>query len=316
MTLTVREFDVKRDSGVVARMFTWSDAFTWNEQDVVNNVARFPEDRPMLRLVVEDAGEVVAYGRVCEIAPNPRGAYQGEVIVLPEHHRRGIGRDVVARLEGFASDGGAKCVLFLVHERFPGSMEAAKRFGYAPRTLYYQSFIDPQCFDRNRFASLESKVLEKGYEIRSLAELPQGEGLDKAYFEAVHASDADTPFMDYFGWPEYEDYKRMVMNVQWFDRNGVFVGLKDGEIVGVSTVNKGSGDFNGEMFIDYTGVVREHRGNGLATAMKVRALEYAKAIGGTMVRTENNTENPVMRAVNKKLGFEERPGMWMVVKEL
>ncbi len=316
MTLTVREFDVKRDSGVVARMFTWSDAFTWNEQDVVNNVARFPEDKPMLRLVVEDGGEVVAYGRMCEIAPNPRGAFQGEVIVFPEHHRRGIGREVVSWLEAFAREGGAKCLLFMVHERFPESMVVASRFGYEPRTLYYQSVIDPQGFEGERFAELVASARDKGYEVKSLAELPQGEELDRAYFDAVHVSDADTPFMEYFGWPEYDDYRRMVMNAAWFDRNGVFVALKDTEIVGVSTVNKGSGDFNGEMFVDYTGVLREHRGNGLATALKVRALEYAKSIGGTMLRTENNDANPAMRAVNKKLGCTEKPGMWMVVKEL
>jgi hypothetical protein len=35
-----------------------------------------------------------------------------------------------------------------------------------------------------------------------------------------------------------------------------------------------------------------------------------------MLRTENNIDNPAMRAVNKKLGFVEKPGMWMVVKEL
>jgi hypothetical protein len=35
-----------------------------------------------------------------------------------------------------------------------------------------------------------------------------------------------------------------------------------------------------------------------------------------MLRTENNIDNPAMRAVNKKLGFKEAPGMWMVVKDL
>jgi GNAT superfamily N-acetyltransferase len=297
-------------------MFTWSDAFTWNEQDVVNNVARFPEDRPMLRLVVEDAGEVVAYGRVCEVAPNPRGAFQGEAIVFPEHHRRGIGREIVARLEAYAREKGARCLLFLVPERHSGSIAAAERCGYSRRTHYYQSVIDPQSFDAGRFVGATERARESGFVLTSLAELPQGDELDRAYYDAVHASDLDTPFMDYFGWPDFDDYKRMAMNVQWFDRAGVFVALKDGVIVGVSTVNKGSGEFNGEMFVEYTGVLREHRGKGLATALKVLAVGHAKSIGGTMLRTENNDANPAMRAVNTRLGFVESPGMWMVVKEL
>ena len=316
MTLTVRPFEVASDAATVARMFTWNDAFTWNEQDVVNNVARFPKHKPMRRLVVEQGDEVVGYGRACEIAPNPRGAFQGELIVWPEHQRKGIGRSLVSRLEEFARERGAKCLLFMVYERWPYALEAARRLGYEPKTHYFQSSINPQEFDARAFTDTIARVVSGGYEIKALSELSECEDTNRAYYVAVHSSDTDTPYMEYFGWPDYEDYRQMVMNSQWFDRRGVFVALKEGKIVGVSTVNKGSGEFNGEMFVDYTGVLREHRGKGIATALKVCAIEHAKSIGGTFLRTENNDGNPAMRAVNRKLGFQEKPGMRMVVKDL
>jgi RimJ/RimL family protein N-acetyltransferase/N-acetylglutamate synthase-like GNAT family acetyltransferase len=54
----------------------------------------------------------------------------------------------------------------------------------------------------------------------------------------------------------------------------------------------------------FTGTVREHRGRGLATAAKRRALRAAAERGVTRVTTSNAEENVAMRAINRKLGFE------------
>jgi GNAT superfamily N-acetyltransferase len=307
MTLTIRPFDVGRDAADVARMFTWNDQFDWSDQDVAHSAAK----TPALRLMVEAGGRVVGYGRTCQYAPNPRGSFPTEVLVWPEHQRRGIAKMLLAQLEPHARAGGARCMTGLVHERNPGSLEAVGRLGYAPQTKYYQSFIDATTFEPERFDREVS-----GYIICALSDLPEGEETDRAYYEAFDEADHETPFMDYFGWLSFDEYRRKVMDPRWFDRKGAFVAIHEGKIVGMSTVNKGSGEFNGQMYVDFTGVLRGHRGRGLATALKVHALAYAKSLGATMVRTENNTDNPAMRAVNKKLGFDERPGMWLVVKEL
>ena len=316
MTLTVRNFEVDRDAAFVAKMFSWNDQFTWNAGDVAANYRRFPASRPVLRLVVESDGELVAYGRTCLFAPNPRNAFFSEVLVLPEHQRQGIGRDLVNRLEGFANEHQAQKMAFMVYDRKGGSLPAAEAMGYATVTNYYQSEIDPRTFDLSVFEPYLSKAKSFGYEVKALADLPVCDETDRNYYAAVHSADKDAPFMDYFGWPTYEEFRQVTIGAQWFDRNGVFVAVLDGEIVGSSGVNRGSIDFNGEMFIDFTGVVREHRGKGLAVALKAKATDFARQIGGTMLRTENNIDNPAMRAVNKKLGFKETPGMWMVVKEL
>jgi GNAT superfamily N-acetyltransferase len=55
----------------------------------------------------------------------------------------------------------------------------------------------------------------------------------------------------------------------------------------------------------FTGTLREHRGRGLATAAKRAALRAAAARGVTRVTTSNAEENAAIRAINRKLGFEQ-----------
>ena len=57
-----------------------------------------------------------------------------------------------------------------------------------------------------------------------------------------------------------------------------------------------------------TGVRRAYRRQGVARALKLRTIEYAKRNG--FQRILSNSDNPAMRALNKELGF--RTGPWRV----
>jgi GNAT superfamily N-acetyltransferase len=56
----------------------------------------------------------------------------------------------------------------------------------------------------------------------------------------------------------------------------------------------------------FTGVAREYRRQGIATALKVRAIEYAQARGYQIVRAYNSPVHAGALALNEKLGFERR----------
>ena len=58
-----------------------------------------------------------------------------------------------------------------------------------------------------------------------------------------------------------------------------------------------------KLYTGLTGVLRSHRRRGIATALKVTALEMAKARGVRTLETDNEENNP-MYLLNVELGFE------------
>ena len=58
----------------------------------------------------------------------------------------------------------------------------------------------------------------------------------------------------------------------------------------------------------YTGVLREHRGKGVARALKLATLEQALELGATAVETDNDSENAPILHLNEELGYREIPG--------
>jgi GNAT superfamily N-acetyltransferase len=58
---------------------------------------------------------------------------------------------------------------------------------------------------------------------------------------------------------------------------------------------------------DMTGVLRSHRGQGIATTLKSAVIAWARRNGLTALDTGNDVANAPMRAVNARLGYEPMP---------
>lgn len=54
------------------------------------------------------------------------------------------------------------------------------------------------------------------------------------------------------------------------------------------------------------------RGRGLALPLKLHAIRRAQAAGLAVMRTNNHSQNAPMLAVNRRLGFEARPGRYEI----
>jgi len=65
-----------------------------------------------------------------------------------------------------------------------------------------------------------------------------------------------------------------------------------------------------------TGVTRQARGLGIATALKVAGIEWARAEGIQEIRTWNSQRNPRMISINERFGFIREVAMCEFRKDL
>jgi mycothiol synthase len=64
----------------------------------------------------------------------------------------------------------------------------------------------------------------------------------------------------------------------------------------------------GTVWTGYTCTDRDHRGRGIARAVKLQSLAQAAELGVTVVQTDNDSENAPMLHINERLGYVRRPG--------
>jgi GNAT superfamily N-acetyltransferase len=72
----------------------------------------------------------------------------------------------------------------------------------------------------------------------------------------------------------------------------------------------------GGVWTGYTCSHPEHRGRGLARAIKLQTLAQAIELGVTTVLTDNDSENAPMLHINEQLGYDRRPGFVSLLKRV
>lgn len=81
--------------------------------------------------------------------------------------------------------------------------------------------------------------------------------------------------------------------------------------MGITEVFKYSDDY---LYIEFTGTRPKYRRRGIATAMKVLGMQWAKDNDFKSIGTTNDAINEGMIAINRKLGFMAKPARLQIEK--
>jgi len=258
------------------------------------------------RWMAEWDGVTVAFGDYVQSA----GMYHPQkfsvgVSVHPEFQGRGIGstlyRHVMEALEPFDP--------ILLRAGVREDRARAVRFlqdrGYREVMREWESRLDSAAFDPTPFAGVEEGVRARGVEIRILRELESDPGRDRKLYELDFLLEQDVPATDVKTQPEFEPWVRRSLEHPCALPDAWFVAVHNGAYVGYSNLWASQA---GEMlYTGLTGVRREYRRQGIALALKLRAVRYAQEQGGREVRTWNEVRNEGMLAINQRLGFVRQP---------
>jgi len=141
-------------------------------------------------------------------------------------------------------------------------------------------------------------------------EIPQDYRIDrindwrKAY-ELYCSTLADNP--DRISSPSYSLFRHLTVESGEFLESANVGAFLKGRLVGI-TLFKREGAAGGQVF--YTGVLRQHRGKGLAKALKARSIFEARRRGVASIYTYVNSANAPMLSANEALGFKKAGGQW------
>jgi GNAT superfamily N-acetyltransferase len=258
------------------------------------------------RWVYEHEGRVVGYTSFNQMSWmfHPRKFYV-VVLVHPEHQGRGIGSRLYEHLQERLARFEPLSCRTEINEAWAAGRRFAEKRGYKDGMRERESKLDLTRFDPGAFARDLERVSEQGIVIVDYDALAEDPERHRKIYEIDGAAGRDMPMPEPFTQPSYENFCKKLFEHPKFLPEGNMLALDEGAYVGISNLWRANKPE--DVYTGFTGVLREYRGRGIATALKVRALTQAKAMGYRDLYTSNDSTNAGMLGINRRLGFEFLP---------
>jgi GNAT superfamily N-acetyltransferase len=270
--------------------------------------ATYPGTR---RFLAERDGQAIGaatVGRIFSYPPDYRDLW-ASIVVGSEARRRGIGEALLLTVSGAAASAGKRGLQLRISAARPESIAFFEHRGFREIERARAVRLDLKSAARSTADAGKppaTSALPAGIEITTLAERPE-------LVAGVHAV-AIEAFSDIPGGDRPPDAGDLdEFRARDVDRPGVpldaFMVALDGasgHVVGYASLMFVPGSET-VAWHDMTGVLRSHRGQGIATTLKSAVIAWARRNGLTALETGNDVANAPMRAVNARLGYEPMP---------
>lgn len=242
---------------------------------------------------------------------NP-GAYHPQRYVLqlavaPEHQGQGVGAALWQALCAQLQRLGAESARIDAQEHHPVAPGFLTRRGGVPDHWVFPSVLEVARFDPTPYAPLLGRLQARGVRLTTLAELraQPTPALNARLCALMNEIRRDVPRPEPARPLSQQVFDDAILGDFGLLADGYFLAEHEGQFIGQSTLfSNGEGD---DLFTGLTGVTRAWRGQGLATALKVRVIGAALAQGAARIVTDNASDNAAMLAVNERLGFVRQP---------
>ncbi len=274
----------------------------WNrlypEQPVSEHAFSFAENRYLLARAGEDAVGYLEVGR-SRREGDPDGKLWAYLTLSPgtDEGEEAVVRALYGGLEALPD---ARVLYTMAHETQAVHRKVLKKLDYGEILRSYGADLEVAAVDLKAFGDPETELCAQGVVIYTLAELTPDPGfLDKLYTLYLE-SNRDVPEVGHSDTLSRADFDAHLKRGDALPE-AHHVAVKDGRYLGYSELF--AGHEAGTLRQETTAVLRAYRRRGVALALKLRGLAYARAHGYTQVNTGMASNNAAVVALNTRLGF-------------
>jgi GNAT superfamily N-acetyltransferase len=307
---TFRPMNIREDAADMARLYNCT-VVEPIRADTARDwwTLREGETRDVM-LALDEDGRAIAYRDVDRETWMKPGVFYVKVIVVPERRGRGLGTRLYEDALQVAHAYGATHLESTVREADTVSTLFAQKRGFQIVHHAFASTLDLASFDERLCEDLTERLQAEGFHFFSLAEAGVTEENKRKLYEINRDSGLDNPGNDR-SFPDFYAFTKNVFDASWFRADTQILAAHGDKWVGLSAI--GIYPAEGYAYNAFTGVLRDYRGRGLARALKLQTILLAKKEGLRYIRTDNDSNNAPMLAVNRKLGYKPEPGYYKIV---
>jgi len=281
---------------------------TYTAENLRGHWERRPADRVRQWLVALDAqGRLIGTSDTGRDTHMPPGRFWLNVVVVAEAREKGLGRRLYAEAESFARAHGATQLEVEVPESGPGRAFAERR-GFSVNRHIFESALDLTTFDEAPHVARLERLTAEGFRFFTLADAGNTLENQRHLYEINCEMAGDNPSFTGEPFAPFELFRSQVFQASWFDASAQILAADGDAWVGLAAV--GYFPEKRMAYNMFTGVLRGYRGRGLAHALKLLAVRRALRYGAESLRTDNDSLNAPMLAVNRKLGYRPEPGYY------
>lgn len=276
---------------------------SWQEDD-----AKQPAHLKRRRWLAELHGQAVGYASYnqWEWMYHPQ-LFHLSIAVHPAWQGRGIGRALYATLLAALAPFDPLRIRARCRADYARSMRFLAERGFVEDMREWESRLTVPAFDRTPYAGHAERVAASGIQVVTLRDLMARDPEHRRkLYELGLALARDVPSPEPVTEGSYESFVQRVFTSRDLLPDGYFVAL-DGEHYAGSSALWKSDEEPETLYTGLTGVRREYRRRGIALALKLRAIAYARERGITTIKTWNEANNRAMLSINEALGFVKQP---------
>ena len=286
-SMTIRPIEPDRDADqIVALLYATNPTMVTNADEWLHRLAAMPDRVRLVSLAAEVDGRIVGSVNAGLDLFGSGDLARLDVRVEPTSRGRGVGSELYRLGIEHVLTLGARRVTTTFDESDAGVSFATSR-GWAEHRAEVLSTLDPRAV---------TAPLDPTIEVVSARHL---------YPRDLHRIDEeatrDLPAVEPIDAIPYDEWLEFVWHNPLFTRDGSFGAVIDGRVEAVSLL---LANFQwGRAVSMFTGTSREHRGRGLARAVKIASTRWAAGNGITKLVTTNDETNGSMLAINRRLGY-------------